>query len=195
MIPTVGIVLSGGASRRMGAPKALLPDPAGTPFVLAQLRLLSDAGCSPLAVVAGLHAPRIRPLLPPAADLLENPDWPLGRMTSVQTAFRAYPAAPAFLLLPVDAPGIAPATVRALLAAADADPSTPWRPLYRGQPGYLLWIPASHVPRLLALPPDARLDDAIAPHAQTLPLDDPALRRNLNTPSDLAAPFPPPDSP
>ena len=186
MIPTVGIVLSGGASRRMGTPKALLPDPTGTPFVVAQLRLLAAAGCSPLGVVAGLHAPRIRPLLPPDAALLENPDWALGRMTSVQTAFRAYPAAPAFLLLPVDAPGIAPSTVRALLDAASAAPSTPWRPLYRGLPGYLLWIPASHVPRLLALPPDARLDAAVAPLAQTLPLDDPALRRNLNTPADLA---------
>ncbi|MBP5788231.1 MAG: nucleotidyltransferase family protein, partial [Kiritimatiellae bacterium] len=31
----------------MGTPKALLPAPTGTPFVLAQLHLLADAGCAP----------------------------------------------------------------------------------------------------------------------------------------------------
>ena len=92
-----------------------------------------------------------------------------------------------WLFLPVDAIGIRLETLQTLLAAARWNPGVPWRPLHRGQKGNLLWIPHLLAPALAALPPDARIDDWVAPLASSLDLDDPALLRNANTPADYAA--------
>ena len=163
-----GIVLAAGASRRMGTPKALLPTPSGLPLAAHQ-------------------AARLRAALPPTIPAIENPRWTEGRATSLQAAAAAISDAAGWLFLPVDAVGIRLETLQALLAAARWNPGVPWRPLHRGHKGNLLWLPRTLAPALASLPPDARIDDWVAPLASSLDLDDPALLRNANTPSDYAS--------
>lgn len=181
-----GIVLAAGASRRMGTPKALLPTPSGLPLAAHQAARLRAAGCA-AAVVIGSAADAVRAALPPTLPAIENPRWAEGRATSLQAAAAACPDAAGWLFLPVDAIGIRLETLQTLLAAARWNPDVPWRPLHRGQKGNLLWIPRLFAPALAALPPDARIDDWVAPLASSLDLDDPALLRNANTPADYAA--------
>ncbi|MBR3583339.1 MAG: NTP transferase domain-containing protein [Kiritimatiellae bacterium] len=182
-----GIVLAAGASRRMGTPKALLPTPSGLPLAAHQAARLRAAGCAPAAVVIGSAADAVRAALPPTIPAIENPRWAEGRATSLQAAAAACPDAAGWLFLPVDAIGIRLETLQTLLATARWNPGVPWRPLHRGQKGNLLWIPRLLAPALAALPPDARIDDWVAPLASSLDLDDPALLRNANTPADYAA--------
>ena len=182
-----GIVLAAGASRRMGTPKALLPTPSGLPLAAHQASRLRAAGCTPVAVVLGSDASSIRAALPPTLPTIENHRWSQGRATSLQAAVAALPDATGWLFLPVDAVGIRLETLQALLSAARWNPDVPWRPLHRGQKGNLLWLPRALAPALSSLPPDARIDDWIAPLATSLDLDDPSLLRNTNTPSDYAS--------
>ncbi len=197
-LPVAGVVLSGGASSRMGSPKALLPTPGGLPLAARQALALHEAGCAPVCLVAGCHDAEIRAGLAPVAalepvglEILENRDWASGRATSVQRALRVVGTrAAAALLLPVDAAGIRAATLAAAVAAfraAAALRDRPLRPTFGGRPGHALLVPASLFPAVLALPADARLDLWAAPIAAELPCDDPALLANCNTPSDWAA--------
>lgn len=190
------ILLAAGASSRMGTPKALLPTADDIPLAARQLLTLHHAGYAPLLLVTGRHDAEIRAALTSLPSLsalpvtfLYNSDWPQGRLTSVQAALRALLALPspppAALILPVDAAGIAPATFAAIRTAwqTTPDPDHPIRPTYDTQKGNALLLPAPLFPQVLALPPSDRLDRWARPLSRPLPLPDPALLANYNTPS------------
>jgi molybdopterin-guanine dinucleotide biosynthesis protein A len=118
-----GVVLTGGASRRMGADKALVPVD-GVPMAVRAARALVDGGAGPVAAVGGDGAAL------EALGLAWLPDdhpgqGPLG---AVLTALRAA-GAPAVgggatappggvVVLACDVPFVSAATVAALVAAA-----------------------------------------------------------------------------
>ena len=184
---TVGIVLAAGESRRMGSPKALLRGADGVPLAARQAALLRAGGCAGTVVVLGAEIERIRKALPEGLATVENPRWAQGRASSLQAGISAFPSAAGFLFLPVDAVGVKIATIRAVLAAAENEPTAIWRPTHRGGKGHLLWIPRDAVPSLMRLPADARVDEWVQPLARMLEVDDPAILRNVNTPEEWAA--------
>jgi len=116
-------VLAAGESSRMGTAKALL-DAGGVTFAGRLVQTLADAGCDPVVVVAaartgGVAAEAARS----GARLVVNPDGAGGQIGSLRAglswlAQRDDPAA-AVVFTPVDNPGVAAATVRALIAAWD----------------------------------------------------------------------------
>ena len=57
-----GLILAGGASTRMGRPKALLCI-EGETFMARLVRLLAAAGCDPIAVVVGADAAVLAPAI------------------------------------------------------------------------------------------------------------------------------------
>ena len=186
MINTVGIVLAAGASRRMGAPKALLPTAYGVPLAVRQAGTLEAGGCALVAVVLGARAEVIQRRLPPDLLIIDNGDWARGRATSLQAGIRGTPRAKGYLFLPVDAAGVAPRTIRKLLVAATGEPESAWRLTHKGQRGNLLWLPRRMASRLLKLEADARIDEWVEAKGRerSLEVSDRAILNNINTPED-----------
>lgn len=181
---TAGIVLAAGASRRMGAPKALLQSSDGRPLAARQAEILKAGGCDTAAVVLGSHADDIRARLPPELSIVLNPRWASGRITSLQAGIRAFPDHDGFVFLPVDAAGVAIGTIRHLLKAAEGDGTVIWRPVHQGGKGNLLWMPREAACELCTLPPELRVDEWVRPRERRLAVEDSAILRNVNTPEE-----------
>jgi molybdenum cofactor cytidylyltransferase len=141
-----GVVLAGGASRRMGRAKPLVKAGSSS-FLLTGMRNLWSA-CECVVVVLGAHAPAVRAAVeeeigllarndglrrprtrgrPAGARSLEarfqvNGHWREGMLSSARVGLRAALATDPelVLVLPVDHPAVRPATVQALAAAMSA---------------------------------------------------------------------------
>src|SRR5262249_43926287 len=136
MSAVAGLILAAGESRRMGFPKALL-ELRGETFLDGLIRTFG-AHCSPVVAVLGAEAPRIRAGLRAAgsAMIVENPDWRLGQLTSMQCGLRAAPPeARGVLFTLVDHPNVRSATV-AELVRQDAPLAIPRYAGRRGHPLY-----------------------------------------------------------
>lgn len=119
---TAALVPAAGASRRMGAPKLLLPFGAGS-VLAAYLAALKEAGVERVVVIVAagdevLAAEARRA----GAEIAVNPDPERGMLSSLWAglACLAGEEPRALVLGPADFPAVRPATVRRLLAAVDA---------------------------------------------------------------------------
>ena len=155
-----GVILAAGESRRMGFPKALLPYQEET-FLDRLIRLFS-ARCSPVIVVLGAQADRIRQEARRTASFVINPHFQRGMTTSLQCGLRAVPpASEGVLLTLVDHPAAAPSTLGAML--------TPPRPLlrvprYGAKRGHPIWFSRDLITEFLDLPEDAPARDVVHNH-------------------------------
>jgi molybdenum cofactor cytidylyltransferase len=198
-----GAVLSGGASRRMGRPKALLPWPAGHPhdtFLSAILGVLRAAGISPLGVVSGVHHDLIAGELPrlPQVALLYNPDHEAGQLSSMKRALdwagQLRPQPVWLMVALVDLPRVRPDTVRRLVAAAvGAGQTQAVRPVVHGRHGHPVLWHRDAWPRLHA----AALVDGARPVIRAMAaeglvldveVDDEGVLRDIDTPEDYGEP-------
>jgi molybdenum cofactor cytidylyltransferase len=182
---SAGLILAAGESRRMGFPKALLR--YGEETFLDRLAGLFAARCSPVIVVLGAEAERIRasvgPTGRPAATFVVNPDWARGQTTSMQCGLRAVPPeADGVLFTLVDHPAVAPATIDALLVK----PSAMLRvPRYHGRRGHPIWFSRAIVPEFLALPETGAARDVVrsrAAQTEFLDVDDPGILADIDNP-------------
>ena len=189
-----GIVLSGGASRRMGSPKALLRFQNET--FLDRLIGLFSSICDPIIVIVGLHADKIRTGIERGRDVLFalNPDPDRGMLSSLQCGLALVPAdAAAAMFLPVDHPHLEISTLETLAARFDADRAPVTVPTYAGEHGHPVCISRALVAELLALPPDAKASDVIHRHVpQTVYIEvsDSAVVTDIDNPiayADLLA--------
>ena len=70
-----GLLLAAGAGRRMGMPKALMSDDAGS-WLVRGVATLRDGGCTRVTVVLGAEADRARPLVDPLdVSVVVADDW------------------------------------------------------------------------------------------------------------------------
>jgi molybdenum cofactor cytidylyltransferase len=166
----------------MGSPKALLRYREET--FLDRLAGLFAARCSPVIVVLGAEADRIRAAAHSPATFVVNPDWARGQTTSMQCGLRAVPPeADGVLFTLVDHPAVAPVTIDALLAGPRA---TLLRvPRYHGRRGHPIWFSRALIPEFLALPETGAARDVVRGHAaqtEFLDVDDPGILADIDDP-------------
>jgi molybdenum cofactor cytidylyltransferase len=159
------IILSGGASRRMGTPKALLRFQNET-FLDRLIRVFS-AVANPIIVVVGQHADQIQAGIERRREVLfaVNPDPERGMFSSLQCGLALVPAdAEAAMFLPVDHPNIELSTIETLAERFHADRAPVTVPTYAGEHGHPVCIERQLIGEILALPPGAKASDVIHRH-------------------------------
>jgi molybdenum cofactor cytidylyltransferase len=184
-----GLILSGGASRRMGSPKALLTY-RGETFLDRLIRVLGTV-CDPVAVVLGHGADAIRAGVQRSALVAVNPDPERGMLSSLQCGLAVLPdSADAAMFLPVDYPAVTEATV-GLVARVFAERNAAVTiPVYRGERGHPVCVARAVVRELLALPVTAQARDVIRsyyPVACFVDVDDPGVVRDVDVPEEYRA--------
>ena len=176
-----GIILAAGESRRMGRPKALLPFRGGT-FVSA-IAVTMGERCAPVIAVFGFDAGRVMQSAPAGVVAIENPNYTLGMLTSLQAALRALPAAnDAALFTLVDHPAISLSTVDALLAS-DSPIAIP---RFEGRRGHPVLIRREIIQEFLNEPATSKVRDVIDRHASAIDyieVGDPGISDDIDDPA------------
>lgn len=182
-----GLLLSAGASSRMGAPKALL-DFGGRTALARLAETLRAAGIADLVAVVPPDAAIAAEAERCGVRVVKNPLAHLGRTGSLQFGLRETPPGRSVVFAPVDAPLVSASTVRAVLEASGRAAIV--RPVHGGRGGHPVFL-ASHLrAEILHLAPDASLRDLIhrdPSRRLDLPVDDPEVLANINTPEDYGA--------
>ena len=194
---TAAIVLSGGASSRMGRPKALLTR-AGETFLAGILRTLRDGGVARIVVVTGVHHDVIAAHLAgdrtvPPATVVRNPDASGDQLSSLRAGLAALDAEPgldAVLVALVDHPLIDAGTVRALVREHDASRAPVVRPEHGGRHGHpvLFGREAFEMLRHGDLPDGAKgVLRAFAAREVLVPVTNAGVLVDVDTPGDYRA--------
>jgi molybdenum cofactor cytidylyltransferase len=168
--PLAAVILAGGESRRMGAPKALVPY-RGKTFVEHLLEVTRHARAGLTRIVVGAHADEIREkLISHAAEIVVNADWAKGQLSSIQAAIRSLTESETsgMILCPVDHPIVSAALVAMLIEEFDSSGKAIALPTYRGKRGHPVIFRASLYSELLAASPQVGARQVVWTHSDDL---------------------------
>ena len=178
--PVHGLILSGGASRRMGRPKALLSYQETT--FLGHLVDLLGPTCDTVTVVTGAHARLIEESLPPGVKAVRAKDWRLGMRASLRAGLAEIPRGPV-LLTHVDRPTVSRQTVQLL---GNCTVRVPVIPTYRCRSGHPVLIPDWFRERLMQKDSAPLRELIFQTGHQRLSVHDAGIVENINNPQDYA---------
>ncbi|HEY1678629.1 MAG TPA: nucleotidyltransferase family protein [Candidatus Sulfotelmatobacter sp.] len=196
-----GVILAAGESSRMGRDKALLPWPpladgflSSETFLSAAIRSLASA-TDFVVVVAGNNAASLSPVAyAVGASVVINPDPGRGQFSSLRLGLtevlnRGRDAAMVTL---VDRPPAKAATVAAIREAFETAPLDTWAvvPEFGGKHGHPYVAGREMIEQFLQAAETSNARDVehrAQGHIQYLPVNDPFVALNINTPEDYAA--------
>jgi len=188
--PLAAVILSGGESKRMGAPKALLPY-RGNTFIEHLIEVTRHPRVGVTRIVVGAHADEIRGhLAERASEIAINPEWQKGQLSSIQAGIRSLLAGGTggMLLCPVDHPLVTAQLIAHLIAEFDSSAKPIALPTYRGKRGHPLIFRASLYPELLAASPDVGARQVVWAHGDQIcevATEEEGVVLNINDPEAL----------
>jgi molybdenum cofactor cytidylyltransferase len=150
------VILSGGESRRMGSPKALLPYHGHT-FLEHLLEITRHPRIGVRRVVVGASRDEIARRVPMEPGLvLMNDEWRKGQLSSIRAAIRNLrdTGTEGMLVALVDHPLISREVVAALIEAFDRSPASIVLPTWSGRRGHPLIFPSRFYEELVAASDD-----------------------------------------
>jgi molybdenum cofactor cytidylyltransferase len=183
------VILSGGASSRMGSPKALLAY-QGRPFLEHLLEVTAHRQIGVRRVVLGAHAEPIAKAVQLKADeIVVNEDWDKGQLTSIHAALRSLPSGTdGILLCLIDHPLISADLVQELIERFYKAGKPIVLPLYQGRRGHPLIFSASLYDELLRAPLETGARAVVWAHAaevEEVRTNEEGCVLNLNDPDTI----------
>jgi len=183
------VILSGGASRRMGSPKALLTY-QGRPFLEHLLSVTKHPAIGVRRVVLGPDAEAIaKDIALEPGEIVLNHQWENGQLSSLHAAMKTLPPnSTGILLCPVDHPLISVTLVNSLIEEFRSSHAPVVVPSYRGRRGHPVIFSASVYHELWGAPPDQGARAVVWAHkgeVSDVPTTEEGCVLNLNDPHAL----------
>jgi CTP:molybdopterin cytidylyltransferase MocA len=190
------MILSAGASSRMGRPKALLPYREGT-FLEHLIEVTRHPRISVTRVVLGAGAEVIRAIAKlDASVVVLNPDWEQGQLSSICAGIRSLEGieTDGIVLCPVDHPLVSARLVSELIESFYEARKSIVVPTYKGRRGHPAIFSSELFGELLAAPADKGARAVVWAHSADVlevPTDEEGVVLNINDPDMLSRAFTP----
>jgi molybdenum cofactor cytidylyltransferase len=184
------IILSAGASSRMGRPKALIPYREGT-FLQHLLNVTRHPKIGVTRVVLGAGADEIRTAAKlDSADVVINSDWQQGQLSSICSGVRSLAGlqTDGMVLCPVDHPLISAALVAELVEQFYKSGKLVVLPAHHGRRGHPVIFSSALYGELLAAPAEQGARAVVWAHATDVlevPTVEEGILLNINNPGML----------
>ena len=182
------VILSAGESSRMGRPKALLPIDGET-FIERIVSALKQGGIERTLVVLGFNAEELRRKIAHLpVEILLNPNYKLGQLSSLQVAIRHLDAdqgCEGMMVHLVDHPYIDPKLVSLMLQRFKLSKNPIVVPRHHGKRGHPVIFSRALFGELLGAPFDQGAKAVVNAHRQeTLEIDtdDAGITLDIDTP-------------
>jgi molybdenum cofactor cytidylyltransferase len=184
------VILSAGASSRMGRPKALLPYREGT-FLehLIQVTRHPRIGITRVVLGAGAETIQTTAKLDPSVVVI-NPEWEKGQLSSIWAAVHSLEGIDldGMILCPVDHPLVSARLVSELIEKFYEGKKAIVLPTYKGKRGHPAIFSSHLFSELLAAPADMGARAVVWGHSAEVlevPTDEEGVILNLNDPDML----------
>jgi molybdenum cofactor cytidylyltransferase len=184
------VILSAGASTRMGRPKALLPYREGT-FLEHLIQVTRDPRIGITRVVLGAGAENIQAVAKLDDSIVVfNREWELGQLSSIWAGVRSLEEAETdgIILCPVDHPLVSARLVSELVDRFYEAKKAIVLPTYKGKRGHPVIFSSQLFGELLEAPAEMGARAVVWAHAADVlevPTDEEGVTLNLNDPDML----------
>ncbi len=191
--PKIGaLILAAGLSSRFGDGHKLLADLEGKPVLRHTVEHVLASSARPALLVTGHRAEAVRDAAGPGIEIVHNPAYGEGLASSLRAGLSALPQGLDGVLVCLgDMPDVSTATYEALIAAFNpVEGRAICLPVIGGKRGNPTLWGLQFLPDLLRLEGDSGARSLFGPHAEWIcevPVDDPGILHDYDTPAALAA--------